>query len=246
MFKDSPQTIFRLRNSIGAAAILIAATLAAAQAPPAPAAPAVPAIAQTPPPPRFVVVLDAAHGGDDPGGKLSDQPEKAFTLALSVKLRSLLAARGIQVVTTRESDSNLDVNRRAEIANHANAQACLSLHATETGTGVHLFASSIPPAPPNRIPAWKTAQAAWVTRSLALAGVLNSALQQAGIPVMLGRTALPEVDSMTCPALAVEVAPDHAQGSDDKTEPGDPEYQARVAEALAAALLEWKTEARQP
>ena len=222
---------------------LIAATVAAAQAPPAPAAPAPP---QAPPPPRFVVLLYAAHGGDDPGGKLSDQPEKAFTLALSVKLRSLLNARGIQVITTRESDSTIDGNRRAEIANHANAQACLSLHASETGSGVHLFTSSLPPGPPNRLPAWKTAQAAWVTRSLALAGVLNSALQQAGIPVMLGRTALPEVDSMTCPALAIEVAPDHTPGSDAKIDLDDPEYQARVAEALAAALLEWKTEARQP
>ena len=66
------------------------------QAPPAPAT-------------RFVVVLDAAHGGDDAGGRLSNgQPEKAFTLALSVRLRSLLAARGIQVVTTRESDVAVD------------------------------------------------------------------------------------------------------------------------------------------
>jgi len=63
---------------------------------------------------------------------------------------------------------------------------------------------------------------------------------------MLGRTALPEVDSMTCPAIAVEVAPDQTQGSDARTELDDPGYQARVAEALAAALLEWKTEARQP
>jgi N-acetylmuramoyl-L-alanine amidase len=223
--------------------LLLAATLAAAQTP------AVPPVPQPPPAlpqPRFVVLLDAAHGGDDPGGKLSDQPEKAFTLALSVKLRSLLTARGIQVVTTRESDSNLDVNRRTEIANHTNAQACLSLHASETGTGVHLFTSSLPPASPSRIPAWKTAQASWITRSLALAGVLNSALQQAGIPVMLGRTALPEVDSMTCPAIAVEVAPDRSQGSDTKTELDDPGYQAQVAEALAAALLEWKTEGRQP
>lgn len=246
MFRDSPRTIFALRNAIGASAFLVAATFASAQAPPAPAAPSVPAPPQAPPQPRFVVLLDAAHGGDDPGGKLSDQPEKAFTLALSVKLRSLLAARGIQVVTTRESDSDLAPNRRAEIANHTNAQACLSLHATETGSGVHLFASSLPPGPPNRLPAWRTAQAAWVTRSLALAGVLNSALQQAGVSVTLGRTALPEVDSMTCPALAVEVAPGRTQGSDDKTDPGDPEYQARVAEALAAALLEWKTEGRQP
>ena len=70
--------------------------------------------------PRFVVVLDAAHGGDDTGGRLANgQLEKTFTLALSVRLRSLLAARGIQVVTTRESDATVDLNRRAEIANHA-------------------------------------------------------------------------------------------------------------------------------
>ncbi|HXR38839.1 MAG TPA: N-acetylmuramoyl-L-alanine amidase, partial [Terracidiphilus sp.] len=208
-------------------------------------APPAPQPAPTPPPPRFLVVLDAAHGGDDPGGRLAGQPEKAFTLALSVRLRSLLVARGFQVVTTRESDSTIDANRRAEIANHANAQACLSLHASETGSGVHLFASSLPPAPPSRFPAWKTAQSAWVTRSLALAGVVNSALLQAGLSVTLGRTGMPAVDSMTCPAIAIEIAPDRSAGHNPTTL-DDPQYQARVAEALAAALLEWKTEARQP
>src|SRR5208337_1783589 len=211
----------------GALAVLAAAgSMAAAQAPPAPSA-------------RFVVVLDAAHGGDDPGGRLNGQDEKAFTLALSVKLRSLLAARGIQVVTTRESDATIEPNRRAELANHANAQACLSLHATESGTGAHLFVSSLTPARPARIVAWKTAQAAWVTRSLALAGTLNSALLHAGLTVSLARTALPAVDSMTCPAVVVEIAPESAQPRDSGQQSqgtlDDPGYQARVAEALAAA-----------
>jgi N-acetylmuramoyl-L-alanine amidase len=151
----------------------------------------------------------------------------------------------VQVITIRESDAAVDANRRAEIANHANAQACLTLHATDSGSGIHLFASSLAPAPPSRISAWKTAQAAWVTRSLALAGVLNSALQHAGLTVTLGRTALPGIDSMTCPAIAVEVAPDHPSGG-EKTGLDDPAYQARVTEALAAALLEWKTEGRLP
>jgi len=125
------------------------------------------AIAQAPaaPPPRFVVVLDAAHGGDDAGGKLDDgHAEKLFTLAFSVRLRSLLGARGIQVITTREQDENVDMNRRAEIADHAGAQACLSLHGAESGSGVHLYISSLTPAQPARFPAWKTAQAAWVPR----------------------------------------------------------------------------------
>jgi N-acetylmuramoyl-L-alanine amidase len=206
---------------------------AAAQAPPAPAA-------------RFAVVLDAAHGGNDPGGLLKDQagtnqPEKTFTLALSVRLRSLLAARGIAVVTTRESDSMVDPDRRAEIANHVNAQACLSLHTTQTGSGIHLFVSALTPAEPARFVAWKTAQAAWVTRSLALAGVLNSALTHAGITVTIGRTALPVVDSMTCPAVAVEIAPEISSSQAQPTGPDDPGYQARVAQALAAAIVQWRS-----
>ncbi|MGD0901596.1 MAG: N-acetylmuramoyl-L-alanine amidase [Terracidiphilus sp.] len=221
------------------ALLAAAAQLAAAQAPPAPAAPA-------PAPPRFVVVLDAAHGGDDLGGRLTGQPEKAFTLALSVRLRSLLAARGIAVVTTRESDTTVDLDRRAAIANRVNAQACLSLHGSESGSGVHLFVSSLAPAQPTRFAAWKTAQAASVTRSLALAGTLNAALLQAGMNVTLGRTALLAVDSMTCPAVAIEVAPE--RGPDKKVTAGldDPDYQARVAGALAAALLDWRSEGRQP
>ena len=234
----------RAAFTFAAILLLVAISLpTAGQAPPTPAAQAPPPVpAPLPPqPPRFLVVLDAAHGGDDPGGALTGQPEKSFTLALSVRLRSLLSARGIQVTTTRESDANLDADRRAQIANHANAQACLSLHATQTGSGIHLFVSSLPPAPPTRLSAWKTAQAASVTRSLALAGVVNSVLLHANLPVTLGRTSLPTLDSMSCPALAIEIAPNHAGSSLD-----DPAYQAQIAESLAAAMLEWKTEERQP
>lgn len=213
------------------------------------AAVALPAAAQilSSPPPRFVVVLDAAHGGADSGGRLSSgQSEKAATLALSVRLRSLLGARGITVDTTRESDVTLDPARRAEIADHARADACLSLHATESGAGIHLFTSSLQPTQPMRFAAFKTAQSAWVNRSLALAGAMNSALLHAGFNVTLSRTALIGVDSMACPALAVEIGP--ARGSDNSitAEPDDPNYQANVANALATALLEWRMEARQP
>lgn len=195
---------------------------------------------------RWIVVLDAAHGGDDSGARLADGPEKDLTLSLNVRLRSLLAARGFQVVTTRESDVTVDPVRRAEIANRTGAFACLSLHASETGSGIHLFASSLAPAAPSRLPAWQTAQTAWITRSLALAGVLNSALLHAGLPVTLGRMALPAVDSMTCPAIAIEVSPTPAKEGAEKTTLDDPAYQAQVTGAVSAALLEWKTEARQP
>jgi N-acetylmuramoyl-L-alanine amidase len=224
-------------------ALLGAAPALSAQAPSSPISSG-PATA--PPAPRFAVVLDAAHGGSDAGGTLATQPgqtepEKAYTLALSVRLRSLLGARGITVVTTRESDTAVDNNRRAEIANHANAAACISIHATQVGSGVHLYTSSLTPADPARLTPWKTAQAAWVTRSLALAGVVNSALTHGGIAVTLGRTALPAMDSMTCPAIAVEIAPQAGSDATQTRSLADPQYQIQIAQALAAAVLEWRS-----
>jgi N-acetylmuramoyl-L-alanine amidase len=212
----------------------LAPPAARAQAPPAPAY-------------HFVVVLNPAHGGTDFGANLDGQPEKDYTLAFSTRLRSLLEARGISVVTTRQSDVRLTATQRAEIANHAEAQACLTLHASETGVGVHLFTSSLAPASPTLFEPWKTAQAAWITHSVALEGVLYSALQHAEIPVALGRTGLPAIDSMTCPAVAVEIAPDGAAAGSGSASGSlaDPAYQAKVAAVLADALLEWRSEGPQ-
>jgi N-acetylmuramoyl-L-alanine amidase len=196
---------------------------------------------------RQLVIIDAAHGGDDTGARLaSGQLEKDLTLSLSVRLRSLLAARGLSIVTTRESDIAVDADKRAEIANHARASLCLILHATDSGSGIHLFTSALSPAPPVRLPAWKTAQAAYITRSLALAGTLNSAMSQAGLAVTLGSASLPGMDSMTCPAVAIEIAPERALGGAVTSEPDDPAYDTRVTSAIAAAVVQWTSEAHQP
>jgi len=221
---------------VAATALSAAPLLAQGQAPPPPS-----------PPARFAVVIDAAHGGDDVGARFSNGTlEKNLTLAISVRLRSLLGARGFTVITTREGDQPLTVDRRAEIADRAAAQACISLHATASGLGVHLFTSSLAPTPRSRVVGWKSAQAGWTAQSLALAGVVNSSLQQAGFAVTLARVNLPGVDSMTCPAIAVELA--QPVGLDHKPNGSltDPDYQSHLSEALAAALLEWRTEVRQP
>ena len=215
----------------GIAIILLAAALIA-----------LPISAQAQPAPRYAVVLDAAHGGDDTGGHAENWSEKSFTLALSVRLRSQLGARGITVVTTRETDAAVEPERRAQIANHANAQACLSLHASLTGTGVHLFASSLAPARPAQFTPWKTAQAAFVNRSLALAGTLNSALTHAGMTVTLARAGLPVIDSLACPAVDIEVSPEPDSTESAADSLSDSGYQAKVAEAVVAAIVEWRAE----
>jgi N-acetylmuramoyl-L-alanine amidase len=226
---------------------ILAPLLAGAQTtpppPPPPAPPpAQPSVLKTSP--RFGVVIDAAHGGSDSGARLSDHLlEKDLVLTLSVRLRSTLGAHGIYVVTTRESDGAVPALNRAEAANHVGAAACITLHATTSGSGVHLFTSSLTQIPLNRFLPWDTAQGAYAEQSLRLSSEFDSALTHAEIPVTLGRTALQPLDSFTCPAVAIELSPLNLSGK--VTALSDPEYQDRIVAALAAAVEQWQRDWRQ-
>jgi N-acetylmuramoyl-L-alanine amidase len=226
---------------------ILAPLLAGAQTtpppPPPPAPPpAQPSVVKTAP--RFGVVIDAAHGGSDSGARLSDhQLEKDIVLTLSVRLRSTLGAHGIYVVTTRESDSAITALNRAEAANHVGAAACIILHATTSGSGAHLFTSSLTQIPLTRFLPWETAQGAYAEQSLRLSSEFDSALTHAEIPVTLGRTALQPLDSFTCPAVAIELSPLNISGK--VTALSDPAYQDRIVAALAAAVEQWQRDWRQ-
>ena len=213
---------------------------------PASPAPVVPAPATPEVTPRFQVLIDAAHGGTDTGAHLTPTlEEKTLTLALSNELRSMLAARGMAVTTTRTQDVNLSPDERAEIADRTPFAACIVLHATATGSGVHLYTSSLPAAPAAKFMPWQSAQSAYVTDSMKLSSDIDSALAHAAIPITLGRTALEPIDSFECPAVAVEVAPLQG-GSTTKSEPiTDEAYQQKILNALASALVEWQQDWRQ-
>jgi N-acetylmuramoyl-L-alanine amidase len=196
--------------------------------------------------PAFMVVLDAAHGGSDSGAHLkNDLQEKDVTLGLTTRLRSTLQARGIGVITTRESDANLVPLNRAETANHAKAAACLVIHATATGSGVHLYTSSLAPANPGGLQPWQTAQAAFVTQSLKLEAEIDSALAHAQVPVTLGRASVQPIDNLACPAVAVELAPLVGGHVTEGREVSDAAYQKEVVDALAAALNAWRSDWKQ-
>ncbi len=233
--------------------LLAAQPVRAQQAPPAPVlmppAAGLPSVPAAPPAsvqPRFVVVLDPAHGGSQAGATITDRLlEKDVVLSLSVRLRSALTSRGIPVVATRESDVALTPLARAETANHASAAACIILHATATGTGVHLYTSSLTRTASSRFLPWQTAQSGSVAQSLRLSSEINSAMAHAEIPVALGQTSLQPMDSFACPAVAVEVAPLAAAGSSPAAPLSDPAYQKSIVDALAAALLQWRDDWRQ-
>ena len=215
--------------------------------PQSPSVPAMPAPLASPAQgPRFLVVVDAAHGGSDTGARIGDGSlEKDITLGIAARLRSTLHARGIDVVTTRTGDVNLLAVNRAETANHAQGAACLTIHATATGSGVHLYTSSLTPTANTRFMPWQTAQSAYVTQSLKLESEIDSALAHAEIPVSLGRASVAPMDSMTCAEVAVEMAPlvgGHVTGAKPVT---DVSYQKQVVDAVAAALEQWRSDWRQ-
>ncbi len=245
--------------------LLLGAVEAQAQQPPVPTPPVAPGKPDLPPlpappanhltvQPAFSVVIDAAHGGSNTGARIaSNIAEKDITLALSSHLRAALAAQGVAVVMTRESDADPPASQRAGIANHALASACLILHATATGTGVHLFTSSLAPitltasaspAAPSLVP-WQTAQVAWVTRSLRLSSEINSALGQAGLPTTLGVASVAPLDNLACPAVAVEIAPLASSAANQALPISDSKYQQRITDALASAIMEWRTDWKQ-
>jgi N-acetylmuramoyl-L-alanine amidase len=208
------------------------------------------AAAQKPPGGTFTVVLDAAHGGQDPGTEVSPQLlEKNLVLQLSIRLRSALTALGMRVVTTRETDIDPSSTDRAGIANHAGAQACLVLHATAGGTGVHLYTSSLAEstATPSQGSAqglvpWSAAAAPFATRSLQLSSALGAAFSSASIPYSLGRVRLAPLDSMRCPTVAVEVAPLRPVDGHGSAAPlaDSTGYQEQLVDAMAAALVAWR------
>ncbi len=77
-----------------------------------------------------LIVLDAGHGGNDPGASgAAGEAEKAVTLAAARELRELLQARGYRVRLTRDDDSFVSLDQRVARARAWEADLFLSLHA---------------------------------------------------------------------------------------------------------------------
>jgi len=89
---------------------------------------------------RFkTVVIDAGHGGKDPGAHGAYSVEKDVALAIAKKVEAMIIDRmpGINVVMTRTTDRFIPLKRRSEIANEHQANLFISIHCNSTpeGTG---------------------------------------------------------------------------------------------------------------
>lgn len=78
---------------------------------------------------QFVVVLDAGHGGKDPGNMGNGFKEKDIALSIILKIgKELEKYEGVKVVYTRKSDVFVELFERGRIANEANADLFVSVH----------------------------------------------------------------------------------------------------------------------
>lgn len=76
------------------------------------------------------IVIDAGHGGHDPGAQGNGLVEKDLVLDVALRLQQLLQAQpGFEVVLTRSTDEFIPLEERTSIANRAGADMFLSIHA---------------------------------------------------------------------------------------------------------------------
>jgi N-acetylmuramoyl-L-alanine amidase len=74
------------------------------------------------------VVLDAGHGGTDPGAVVTDLLEKEITLDIGSRLRTLLERDGFEVIVTRDGDRTIALKDRAVLANSSKSDIFVSIH----------------------------------------------------------------------------------------------------------------------
>ncbi|MEM6856361.1 MAG: N-acetylmuramoyl-L-alanine amidase [Pseudomonadota bacterium] len=85
-------------------------------------------------PTRPLVVIDAGHGGRDPGAVRGGVQEKVVVLAIALQLRERLLERGgVRVAMTREDDRIVTLAQRPETARQLDADLFLSIHADSAG-----------------------------------------------------------------------------------------------------------------
>lgn len=237
MFSNSGKTI----TLAAAPAIANTAPVTA----PAPAGSTSPSPARTPPAAsgnapvairRPLVLVDAAHGGDERGAALTAAlAEKDVTLGFARLLRHELDLRGFAVMMSREGDNSVSLDQRAGAANAAQAIAYISLHAASEGNGARVYTALLPKegASKGTFHAWNGAQAPALPVSSAVAAAIVAEMQKRKMTAHSSSASLRPLNNVLMPAVAVELAP----GNNGAADLGSATYQQQMASAIADAIV---------
>ena len=76
----------------------------------------------------YTIVIDAGHGGSDPGAVYEGRREKDDNLSLAIAVGELLSRQGVSVIYTRTTDVYQTPFEKAQMANQADADFFISFH----------------------------------------------------------------------------------------------------------------------
>jgi N-acetylmuramoyl-L-alanine amidase len=201
--------------------------------PPAPAAPAAPA------PPRFLVLIDPAHGGDERGAAITDTiKEKDVNLAFARRLQHELQNKGINAALLRSGDNTVGLDERAIATNSAHPSLYICVHAANLGSGMRIFTALMAPSGPGsrKFLPWQQAQSPYLDLSSQVAGSVSAELTNKQIAVTALPAPLRPLRNIAAPAVAIEIAPpeDEPEGINGT------EYQQSIALAVANGIAAMK------
>ena len=183
----------------------------------------------------MIILIDAAHGGNDPGALLTPSvSEKEVTLAVARRLREELTVRGILCQLVRDSDANLSADQRAAMANSSGPALYIALHATSLGSGVRVFTALLPAGGDDHgaFLDWNTAQTATLARSRTIQSQVVAAVQKTRFPTRALSAPLRPLNNLKSPALAIEISPT----TGDAAQVASAGYQQMICAAVANAI----------
>lgn len=173
---------------------------------------------------RFTVVLDPGHGGRDPGAVgINGLQEKQVVNDITPRVAEILRQQGANVVMTRNSDVEVDLAPRVQIAERANASIFVSIHAN---------AISMSRPDVNGLETFYASDAGQRLANTVHAVVLN----EMGMRDRRVRSARFYVIRQTSmPAILIETG--FVTGAEDAPNLANPVWRERMAEAIAKGIL---------
>ncbi|HEY9675484.1 MAG TPA: N-acetylmuramoyl-L-alanine amidase [Waterburya sp.] len=174
---------------------------------------------------RIVVIVDPGHGGKDPGAiGLGGLREVDVILPIAQQVASLLEQQGIQAVLTRNSDYFVDLAPRVVMAERANADLFVSIHANSIG--------------PNRSDI-SGLETYYYSNGQRLAQTIhNNILQSLDIKDRgIRRARFYVLRKTSMPSVLVEVG--FVTGREDAAKLSNPTYRAQMAQAIARGILQY-------
>ena len=89
------------------------------------------------------IVIDAGHGGEDPGANRDDAVEKEITLEVAKMTKTILEESDYKVGMTRDTDRYIELGDRAKFANERKAKVFVSIHCNSSedysGKGIETY-----------------------------------------------------------------------------------------------------------